>query len=95
MARAGVLERGEALICLEGLRELDDAGHVLAAVGETGAPAQTVVKAHRDASSKQGRRWLLMSPFDHDLRADLLPSAPLRRNWLTQAGALARGAPTA
>ena len=31
---SGVLERGEALIRLEGLRKLDDARHVLAAVGE-------------------------------------------------------------
>ena len=45
-----VLERGEALIRLEGLRELDDAGHVLAAVGEIVA-LQADVKAHRDASS--------------------------------------------
>ena len=41
--RVCVLERREALIRLEGLRELDDAGHVLAAVGETVA-LQTVVK---------------------------------------------------
>ena len=41
--RASVRERGEALIRLEGLRELDDAGHVLAVVGEI-VVKQTVVK---------------------------------------------------
>ena len=67
MARAGVLERGEALICLEGLRELDDAGHVLAVVGEI-VELQTIMKVHGDASSKQGRRWLL-TPIRKRIRA--------------------------
>ena len=58
MASVGVLERGEPLICLEGLRELNDAGHVLAEVGEA-VGLQTVVQAHRSASSKQRRPWLL------------------------------------
>ena len=42
--RASVLERGEALIRFEGLSELDDAGHVLAAVGEI-IVLQTVMEA--------------------------------------------------
>ena len=44
MALAGVLERGEALIRFEGLSELDDAGHVLTAVGEI-VVLQTVMEA--------------------------------------------------
>ena len=50
MARAGVLERREALICLEGLSELDDAGHVFAEVGEIVA-LQTVVKARTETQT--------------------------------------------
>ena len=42
--RASALERGEALIRFEGLSELDDAGHVLAAVGEF-IVLQTVMEA--------------------------------------------------
>ena len=42
--RASILERGEALIRFEGLCELDDAGHVLAAVGEI-VVLQTVMEA--------------------------------------------------
>ena len=53
-----VLERGEALIRLEGLCELDDAGHVLAKVGEV-VVHQTAKKAYRDGNSKQGRQRLL------------------------------------
>ena len=44
---ASVLERREALIRFEGLSELDDAGHVLAAVGEM-VPLQTVMKARTE-----------------------------------------------
>ena len=50
----GVLEQREALIRLEGLSELDDAGHVLAVVGEV-VVAQTVVKACRDGMAQQRR----------------------------------------
>ena len=48
--RASVLERGEALIRFEGLRELDDAGHVPAGIGEFVA-AQTVVKARTETQT--------------------------------------------
>ena len=52
MALAGVLERGEALIRFEGLSELDDAGHVLAVVGEI-IVLQTVMEARMSGQGNE------------------------------------------